>query len=85
MSGPAWAASGGLVLTGTSAKDRGMGGAGIAIARDAVAAINNPAATIVVGNQFSIGLTILYEAAEMDVSGAGAGPFPLEPGHADNK
>ena len=62
----------------------GMGGAGTAIAQDAVAAINNPAATVVVGNQFTIGLTVLYQAAEIDVSGAGAGPFPLEPGNTDN-
>ncbi|MCF4167303.1 outer membrane protein transport protein [Zavarzinia compransoris] len=83
--GSAWGASGGLVLTGTSAKDRGMGGAGMAIARDAVAAINNPAATVVVGDQLTIGLTILYQAADLEVSGAGAGPFPLEPGRSDNK
>lgn len=83
--GSAWGASGGLVLTGISARDRGMGGAGTAIARDAVAAINNPAATVVVGDQFTIGLTILYEAADFEVTGAGAGPFPLEPGRSDNK
>lgn len=84
VAGTAWASNGGLLPTGISAKDKGMGGAGMAIARDAVAAINNPAATVVVGNQFTLGLTILYEAAQFDISGAGTGPFPLEPGKTDN-
>lgn len=83
LSGAAWGANGGLLPTGISAKDKGMAGAGMAIARDAVAAINNPAATVVVGNQFTLGGTVLFQAAQFDVTGAGTAPFPLEPGKSD--
>lgn len=78
-------ASAGLTLTSVGAKEKGMGGAGIALARDAVAPINNPAATVFISDQFSIGSTILTSNAEFWVDGAGTGPFPLAEGEHDAK
>lgn len=81
-SGSAWATAG-LLLTGVGAKEKGMGGAGMALTQDAVAPINNPAATVHVGDQFTLGGTVLFSEPSFEVNGAGAGPFPLEPGKSD--
>lgn len=60
-----------------------MGGAGMALAQDAVAPISNPAATVQVGDQFTLGSSILFSEPSIAVDGAGTGPFPLEPGESD--
>ncbi len=84
MSVPARATAG-LLLTSVGAKEKGMGGAGMALPQDAVAAIDNPAAAAVVGDQITLGGTALYSEPSMRVRGTGAGPFPLAEGEADGK
>ncbi|RJF88869.1 hypothetical protein D3874_19370 [Oleomonas cavernae] len=79
---PAGAASG-LLLDGVGGKEKGMAGAGLALPQDGVAVINNPATSGLVRSQISFGGTALFASPEADVSGAGSGLFPQEPGTAD--
>ncbi|WP_279340869.1 OmpP1/FadL family transporter [Zavarzinia aquatilis] len=76
-------AAGGILMTSVGAKEKGMGGAGLALPQDAVAPINNPASTVEVGDQVSFGGTVVLSQPAMNVEGTGAGPFPLAEGKWD--
>lgn len=79
---PAFAAAG-VMMTSVGVKEKGMGGAGLALPQDAVAPINNPASTVEVADQLSVGGTAILSEPSMRVEGVGAGPFPLAEGRWD--
>lgn len=76
-------AAGGVLMTSVGAKEKGMGGAGLALPQDAVAPINNPASTVEVADQVSFGGTVVLSEPAMNVEGTGTGPFPLAEGKWD--
>ena len=59
---------------GIGMKSMGMGGAGIAMAEDALASATNPAAAAAVGNRIDFGLNLFMPDREAKISGAGGFP-----------
>src|SRR4030067_1893389 len=57
-------ASNGYFAIGTGTKSKGMGGVGIALPQDTLAAANNPAGAVFVGDRFDIGVNALKTQAE---------------------
>ncbi len=69
VSGQAYA-SNGFFAIGQGTKSKGMGGVGIALPQDALAAATNPAGMVFLGDRFDIGVSALQsDANETDRSG----------------
>lgn len=66
-------ATNGYFMDGTSAKNRGMGGAGAALPQDALASLVNPAGMVFVGNRADLGLGVFNPNRDYRISGNGAG------------
>lgn len=63
-------ASNGFFAIGQGTKSKGMGGVGIALPQDALAAANNPAGQVFVGDRFDIGVSASKsQTGETDVNG----------------
>jgi long-chain fatty acid transport protein len=63
-------ATDGYFQPGYSVRSVGMGGVGIALPQDALAAATNPAGMALVGNRFDAGLTIFHPDREAQIAGA---------------
>ena len=63
-------ATDGYFQPGYSVRSAGMGGVGIALAQDALAAAANPAGMALVGNRFDAGLTLFHPDREAQINGA---------------
>ena len=68
-------ATDGYFAHGYGVKSQGMGGVGIALPQDAIAAAANPAGMGLIGNRIDFGLTWFRPARESEISGNGA-PIP---------
>ncbi len=62
-------ATDGYFQPGYSVRSTGMGGVGIALAQDALAAAANPAGMALVGNRFDAGLTLFHPDREAQING----------------
>lgn len=71
---PAAFATNGYFPHGHSIKEKGMGGAGIAMPQDALAAASNPAGMLFVGNRIDVGLDWFKPTREAEVVGS---PAPI--------
>jgi len=69
MSSPLAFATNGMFPVGYGAKNEGMGGASIALPQDAIAAANNPAGMVRVGDHTDIGLIWFKPNRGADISG----------------
>ena len=63
-------ATDGYFQPGYSVRSTGMGGVGIALAQDALAAAANPAGMALVGNRFDAGVTLFHPDREALINGA---------------
>ncbi len=68
-------ASDGYFADGYGMKAEGMGGVGIALPQDALAAANNPAGMVMVGNRVDLGADLFEPSRSAQVTGNGA-PVP---------
>jgi long-chain fatty acid transport protein len=66
-------ATNGYFAHGYGAKSQGMGGVGIALPQDGLAAATNPAGTALVGNRYDFGLAVFAPSRSTDIVGNGAG------------
>ena len=66
-------ATNGYLPIGYGMKDEGMGGVGIALPQDALAAANNPAGMVMVGDRTDIGLTWFKPNRNASIAGNGSG------------
>ncbi|HED13863.1 MAG TPA: hypothetical protein ENI62_09470 [Gammaproteobacteria bacterium] len=73
-------ATNGMFSHGFSAANSGMGGAGVALPLDALAASTNPAGMVDIGNSSSVGLAYFSPLRSYKVTGAASGGFPPFPG-----
>jgi long-chain fatty acid transport protein len=64
-------ATDGYFSDGFGMKSKGMGGVGIALPQDALAAANNPAGMVMVGNRVDLGADFFEPTRSATVSGAG--------------
>lgn len=64
-------ATDGYFSHGYGMKSKGMGGVGIALPQDALAAANNPAGMVMVGDRIDVGLDLFKPSRGADTSGAG--------------
>lgn len=64
-------ATDGYFSDGYGMRSKGMGGVGIALPQDALAAANNPAGMVMVGDRIDVGLDLFKPSRSADVSGAG--------------
>jgi len=84
MASSAAYATNGYFAHGYSTKEKGLAGAGVAHSQDAMAAANNPAGMVHVGNRMDIGAAIFNPNRQYTVNGnptpACATCFPLQPG-----
>jgi long-chain fatty acid transport protein len=62
----------GYFAHGYGMKSIGMGGVGIALPQDALAAAANPAGMVLVGDRYDVGLTLFRPDREASISGSGA-------------
>lgn len=67
-------ATNGYSPMGYGMKTEGMGGASIALPQDALAAANNPAGMVMVGDRIDFGLTLFQPKRGADISGNICGP-----------
>jgi long-chain fatty acid transport protein len=75
VASPAAFATNGYLPIGYGAQTEGMGGAGIALPKDAIAAANNPAGMVMVGDRADVGLILFKPNRSSDISGAGNPQF----------
>lgn len=61
----------GYFAHGYGMKSTGMGGVGIALPQDSLAAASNPAGMVMVGNRYDVGLTLFRPDRETTITGAG--------------
>ncbi len=66
-------ATNGYFPIGYGAKTEGMGGAGIALPQDAIAAANNPAGMVMMGDRTDFGLIWFKPNRSTEITGNGAG------------
>jgi long-chain fatty acid transport protein len=66
-------ATNGYFPIGYGAKTEGMGGAGIALPQDSIAAANNPAGMVIVGDRVDLGLIWFKPNRSAEITGNGAG------------
>jgi long-chain fatty acid transport protein len=64
-------ATDGYFSDGYGMKSKGMGGVGIALPQDALAAANNPAGMVMVGDRVDVGLDLFTPSRSAQVTGAG--------------
>lgn len=62
----------GYFAHGYGMKSIGMGGVGIALPQDSIAAASNPAGMVMVGNRYDVGLNLFRPEREATITGAGA-------------
>ncbi|MCW8854782.1 MAG: hypothetical protein OQK72_08790, partial [Gammaproteobacteria bacterium] len=67
-------ATNGYFAHGYSTKEKGLAGAGVAHSQDAMAAANNPAGMVNVGNRLDVGAAIFNPNRSYTVSGSAAPP-----------
>lgn len=67
-------ATNGYFAIGYGVKTEGMGGAGIALPQDSLAAANNPAGMVLVGDRADVGLTLFRPNRDATISGNNLGP-----------
>jgi long-chain fatty acid transport protein len=58
---------------GYGMKSTGMGGVGIALPQDAIAAASNPAGMVLVGDRYDVGLTLFRPDREATITGSAGG------------
>jgi long-chain fatty acid transport protein len=68
-------ATNGMLPIGYGLKTEGMGGAGIALPQDALAAATNPAGMVMVGDRIDIGLEWFRPNRTTTITGGAAAPF----------
>lgn len=74
-------ATNGMHAEGTGTKNRGMGGAGIAMANETASISNNPAAVVDVGNRWDVALGVFMpKPRKYSLSGQPADINPMVPG-----
>jgi long-chain fatty acid transport protein len=73
MASPLAHATNGYLPTGYGAKNEAMGGASIALPLDALAAANNPAGMVMVGDHIDFGLILFRPNRSAEITGNGAG------------
>lgn len=73
MASPLAHATNGYLPTGYGAKNEAMGGASIALPLDALAAANNPAGMVMVGDHIDFGLILFKPNRSTEVTGNGFG------------
>ncbi|ADE11938.1 OmpP1/FadL family transporter [Sideroxydans lithotrophicus] len=73
VASPAAFATNGYLPIGYGAQTEGMGGAGIALPKDAIAAANNPAGMVMVGDRADVGLIWFKPSRSAEIVGNGAG------------
>jgi long-chain fatty acid transport protein len=78
VAAPSAFATTGYFSHGYSMKEKGMAGTGVAYAQDALAAANNPAGMVMVGNRMDIGLALFSPIREYEVSGGPAIPAGVD-------
>ena len=71
MTSPLVYATDGYFSDGYGMKSKGMGGVGIALPQDSLAAANNPAGMVMVGNRMDVGVDLFQPTRTAEVSGAG--------------
>src|SRR3989338_7614229 len=69
---PSAFATNGYFAHGYGAKAQGMGGAGVALSQDALAAATNPAGMAIVGNRTDIGVALFMPNRNTEVAGNAA-------------
>ena len=74
VSSPAAFATNGYFAHGFGTKAKGMGGAGVAYAQDAMAAATNPAGMVHVGNRFDVGLEFFKPNREVETAWSNVAP-----------
>lgn len=67
-------ATNGYFTHGYGVKSLGIGGIGIALPQDALAAAHNPAGTALVGNRFDLGASLFAPRRKASIAGNAAGP-----------
>ena len=79
-------ATNGYFSHGYGTKNKGLGGSGVAMPQDALAAATNPAGSVWVGDRVDLGMAIFSPDREYSVTGApsGAPAFGLMPGSYDS-
>lgn len=81
-------ATNGYFSHGYSVKEKGLAGAGVALAQDALAAANNPAGMVRVGDRIDAGVALFSPHRSYTVTGNPSGPpptyFGLAPGTVDS-
>jgi len=73
MASPLAHATNGYLPIGYGQKNEAMGGAGIALPLDSIAAANNPAGMVMVGNRIDFGLTWFRPNRDAEITGNGFG------------
>jgi len=79
---PAWATNG-YFSNGYGVQSQGLGGTGIALPLDGLAAATNPAGIALIGNRFDVGATLFQPDRGADITGNFAGPGVSLNGHYD--
>lgn len=75
LASPLAHATNGYFAIGYGVKNEGMGGVGIALPQDSLAAANNPAGMAIVGDRADVGLTWFRPNRNTTISGNNLGPF----------
>ncbi|MEC5319403.1 outer membrane protein transport protein [Brenneria populi subsp. brevivirga] len=70
---PGALATNGYFVHGNGVKTQGQAGVSIAMPQDAIAAANNPAGTVWIGNRFDVGATLFAPDRVTEIEGNGAG------------
>ncbi|HEY5993717.1 MAG TPA: outer membrane protein transport protein [Gallionellaceae bacterium] len=73
LASPLAQATNGYLPIGYGVKNEGMGGVGIALPQDSLAAAVNPAGMVMVGDRADVGLTLFRPNRDLTISGNGAG------------
>lgn len=80
IAAPSAFATTGYFSHGYSMKEKGLAGTGVALPQDALAAANNPAGMVMVGNRIDVGAALFSPIREYDARGggpAGGGSSPF--------
>lgn len=80
-------ATNGYFAHGYGTKQKGMAGAGVALAQNTLAPATNPAAMVFVGNRFDVGIAVFNPNRDYSVAGAPSGfpgTFGLAPGKVES-
>ncbi len=80
LASPLAHATNGYLPIGYGVKNEGMGGVGIALPQDSIAAAVNPAGMVMVGDRADVGVTWFRPNREATISGNNLAPLGLPPG-----